>query len=349
VIVRFLRVRPGDNAGEELDALWVAKGHDVIIDHCSTSWGVDETLSVAYSEKTLGNVTVQWCMITESLNCSVHSKDCHGYGSLVRGGWGHGVTYHHNLYAHHRGRSPRPGNYNSTRMDPNGLIFDFRNNVVYNWADRYAGYNADTDSITRMNLVGNYYLQGPNSTRGYAFREQCPYSRAYFSANAMDGIVPVDPWSVVLFELSAQAQIAYKQAAPIPVPAVDTNDPFTTYTRVLAEAGAILPERDPVDNRIITEMVARGGRIIDDEEEVGGWPVLASADPLPDADGDGMPDSWERTHGLDPNDPNDATQDHLGDGYTSIERYINGLVPREPIPSPQRADPNNQAIIGPRR
>lgn len=336
VIVRFLRIRPGDNAGEELDALWVADGRDVIIDHCSVSWGVDETLSVASSEKTLGNVTVQWCMITESLNCSVHMKGCHGYGSLIRGGWGNGVTYHHNLYAHHRGRSPRPGNYNSTRRDPNGLSFDFRNNVVYNWSGTYAGYNADTDSITRMNLVGNYYIQGPDSTRGGAFREQCPYSRAYFSDNAMDGIIPVDPGSLVLFDSFSQAQIAvYKQAAPIPVPIVDTNDPFTTYARVLAEAGAVLPQRDAVDTRIITEMVGRRGRIIDDEQEVGGWPVLVSTEPLPDADGDGMPDSWEQTHSLDPNDPNDASQVLAEEGYTSIEHYINGLVPTGPAASPR--------------
>jgi hypothetical protein len=348
VIVRFLRVRPGDNAGEELDAIWVANGRDIIMDHCSASWGVDETLSVASSEKTLGNVTVQWCMITESLNCSVHSKDCHGYGSLVRGGWGNGITYHHNLYAHHRGRSPRPGNYNSTRMDPNGLFFDFRNNLVYNWSGTYAGYNEDTDSITRMNLVGNYYLQGSNSTKGFAFRERCPYSRAYFSANAMDGIVPVDPWSLVLLEISGQAQIAYKQASPIPVPAVDTNDPFSTYTRVLAEAGAVLPQRDAVDTRIITDVVARKGRIIDDEEDVGGWPTLVSTNPLPDTDGDGIPDAWEQTHGLDPNDPNDATQDSTGEGYTPIEQYINGLVSIGPTPTPPIADPNNQAIIGPR-
>jgi hypothetical protein len=147
VIIRYIRVRPGDNEAIELDAVWVAKGRNIILDHCSVSWSVDETLSVAAADDELGNVTVQWCIIAESLNCSVHSKECHGYGSLVRGGWGNGFTFHHNLYAHHRGRSPRPGNYNSNTLDPAGLFFDFCNNVVYNWGGSYAGYNADADSI----------------------------------------------------------------------------------------------------------------------------------------------------------------------------------------------------------
>jgi len=342
VIVRFLRVRPGDNAGVELDALWVSKGRDVIIDHCSVSWSVDETLSVASSEDTLGDVTIQWCMITESLNCSLHEKGCHGYGSLIRGGWGNGITYHHNLYAHHRGRSPRPGNYNGFRIDPNGLVFDFRNNVVYNWGGSYAGYNADSDSITRMNLVGNYYLQGPESTGDDAFREQCTYSRAYVGDNAVGGEVPANPWALVRFSGFSQAEIiAYQQPVPIPVPTVSTDDPCTAYVRVLTEAGATWPQRDPVDARIVAEVVTGTGRIIDDEDEVGGWPVLTSAEPLPDADGDGMPDAWEQAHDLDPNDPRDANQDHTGGGYTNIEEYVNGLVQKEPSPTPPTADPND--------
>jgi hypothetical protein len=349
VILRFIRVRPGDNAGVELDALWVSKGRNIVIDHCSVSWGVDETLSVAASGNTLGNVTVQWCMITESLNCSLHEKGCHGYGSLVRGGWGNGITYHHNLYAHHRGRSPRPGNYNSFRIDPNGLLFDFRNNVVYNWGGSYAGYNADTDSITRMNLVGNNYVQGPNSTGDDAYREQCLYSRAFVSDNAMNGRIPADPWTLVRFDGFPQDQIkAYKQDLPIAMPAVRTDDPATAFARVLADAGATLAQRDTVDTRIVAEVVAGTGRIIDDEDEVGAWPVLASSEPLPDADRDGMPDSWELANGLDPNDPNDAVQDRTGDGFTSIEKYINGLVPPS-IPSFPDADPNTNPAVKPRR
>jgi len=145
VVVRFLRIRPADNAGSGGDALSVSGGRDIIVDHCSTSWSVDETLSASTSGQ-LGNVTVQWCIISESLNESAHHKGAHGYGSLIRGGWGNGYTFHHNLYAHHRGRSPRPGNYNDRSKDPKGFTFDFRNNVVYNWGGSTAGYNATTTS-----------------------------------------------------------------------------------------------------------------------------------------------------------------------------------------------------------
>ena len=129
-------------------------------------------------------------MITESLNCSAHRKGCHGYASLIRAGYGNGVTYHHNLYAHNNGRSPRPGNYVDSNRDPCGLIFDFRNNVVYNWGGKHAGYNDDgkneANSITNMNFVNNYYIKGPNSTGSYAFRESTVWLQSVFQRQ-LDG------------------------------------------------------------------------------------------------------------------------------------------------------------------
>ncbi len=325
VIIRHIRCRPGDNEAKEVDSLNISAGHNIMIDHCSASWSVDETLSASTSGQ-LANVTVQWCLITESLNCSVHSKGCHGYGSLIRGSWGNAYTFHHNLYAHHRGRSPRPGNYNNYLTDPDGFVFDFRNNVVYNWGGSSAGYNADTDSITKMNFVGNYYKQGPDSTDDYAFREQCTYSKAYFSGNCMNGSYPADPWSLVAFDGFTQAQKnAYKQLSPIPVEPVATDDAMTAYERVLAGAGAALPQRDPVDARVINTLINGTGHIIDDEDEVGGWPALASGAPPTDSDHDGMPDDWELDKGFNPADPRDGPQDRDGDGYTNVDEYLNSL------------------------
>ena len=344
VIVRYLRVRPGDNEEQELDSIWVSRGQYIIIDHCSASWGTDETLSVATSEPDLGNVTIQWCMITESLNCAVHSKGCHGYGSLIRGGWGNGYTYHHNLYAHHRGRSPRPGNYNSYTIDPDGLIFDFRNNVVFNWGGSYAGYNADTDSITKMNFIGNYYKEGPDSTGDVAFREQCRFCSAYFRDNWMNGSNPRDPWGLVRFDDFTNAEIeVYKLPNPLIVPEVQTYDVSMAYEMVLADAGASFPVRDDVDTRIIDDVINGTGGIIDDEDEVGGWPVLNSSEPPADTDGDGMPDFWELANCLNPYNPDDAAADRDGDGYTNIEEYINWLPLNEPLPP--RADLNCDNII----
>jgi hypothetical protein len=334
VIVRYMRFRLGDNTLQESDTVTVSSGHNIILDHCSASWSVDETLSTDVDTNVMGNLTVQWCMITESLNCSIHSKGCHGYGSLLRGCYNNGYTFHHNLYAHHKGRNPRPGNYNSYTVDPCGLIFDFRNNVVYNWGGSYAGNNEDTTSVTKMNFVNNYYVKGPNSTGNYAFRENCKYDRAYFSGNWMQTGYPADPWTLVQFNgtWSTAEKAAFKLSGPIPVEPVTTDTAVTAYSRVLADAGASFPVRDTVDTRVINTVITRTGKIIDDEDEVGGWPVLASGTPPADADHDGMPDEWELALCLNPNDSNDAKGDRDDDGYTNIEEYINWLPLGEPMP-----------------
>ena len=331
VIVRHIRCRPGDNAKAESDSLSVSSGRDIIVDHCSASWSVDETLSASSSGR-LGNVTVQWCIISESLHDSIHHKGPHGYGSLIRGSFGNGYTYHHNLFAHHHARLPRPGNYIDRSRDPEGFVFDFRNNVIYNWAGRAAGYNADgsngTNSITKMNFAGNYYKAGINSTGSLAFSESTTSARAWFSGNSMNGSYPGDPWSLVSFSKFSDEDIeAYKQSNPIPVPAVKTDDAMSAYKRVLADAGALLPKRDVVDIRIVGEVINGTGKIIDDEQQVGGWPELKSAEPPDDSDKDGMPDAWEKQHDLDPDDTADGNADADADGYTNLEEYLNNTKP----------------------
>ena len=135
MVIRYLRVRLGDEQRTQDDAIATyRKGHDVILDHCSASWSVDETLSATNANK----VTVQWCFITESLNRSRTHKGKHGYGSLINGDE---ISYHHNLYAHHTTRVPRPAE----------CPLDFRNNVMYDFG---RGYNHNEK--TRMNYVGNY-------------------------------------------------------------------------------------------------------------------------------------------------------------------------------------------------
>jgi hypothetical protein len=331
VVVRYVRCRPGDDAKAESDSISISSGRDIIVDHCSASWSVDETLS-ASSRGRLGNVTVQWCIISESLNNSIHHKGPHGYGSLIRGSFGNGYTYHHNLYAHHHARLPRPGNYIDRTSDPEGFVLDFRNNVIYNWAGRTAGYNADgsngTNSITKMNFVGNYYKAGFNSTGNLAFSESTTSARAWFSGNFMNGSYPDDPWSLVNFvKFSADDMQAYKQSVPVPVPPVKTDDAVTSYRRVLSEAGAVLPKRDAVDIRIMNDVKSGTGKIIDDEQQVGGWPELKSTAPPEDSDKDGMPDDWEKQHGLDPTSPADGNADANADGYTNLEEYLNNIKP----------------------
>jgi hypothetical protein len=353
VIIRYLRVRPSDIAKEEFDAISVLNGRNIIIDHCSASWSLDEVVSVTLGRHNMGNVTVQWCMITESLNCSFHSKGCHGYASLIRGSYGSGITYHHNLYAHNSGRNPRPGNYVDSKRDPCGLFFDFRNNVVYNWGGGHAGYNDDgrnqDNSITHMNFVNNYYIEGPNSTGGYVFRESTTGCTAYFGGNWMDGNCPKDPWSLVEFVDFTQAQKdAYKQSVPIPVAPVAEEDASKAYTRVLADAGTVFPSRDAVDKRVVDSVVKKTGGIINHIDEVGDYPIMKSGVPNVDSDHDGMPDKWELAVGLNPNDANDARGDRDGDGYTNIEEYINWLPLGKPMPG-KLADVNSVRAVAPNR
>ncbi|MBN2019533.1 MAG: hypothetical protein JW749_04840 [Sedimentisphaerales bacterium] len=337
VIIRYLRVRPGDAARQEFDGISVLDGRNIIIDHCSASWATDEVVSVVSRKTSLGNVTVQWCIIGESLNCSVHRKGCHGYASLVRACFGNGVSFHHNLYAHNNGRSPRPGNYVDSQNDPCGLIFDFRNNIVYNWGGKHAGYNDDgknnANSITNMNFVNNYYVKGPNSMGGVAFKETSAGCKAYFAGNWMDGVCPNDPWALVEFaDFTGAQKDAYKQSIPIPVAPVVTEDASTAYKRVLADAGAVFPARDAIDKRVVDSVAQKTGRIINHIEEVGGYPAIATGGALADGDHDGMPDKWESAVGLNPADANDARSNRDGDGYTNIEEYINRLPSGGPMP-----------------
>jgi len=325
VIVRYIRSRLGDRSDSEGDAINISEGYHIIVDHCSTSWSLDEVLSAATDDPTLSHVTVQWCIISEALN-----PEGHGYGSLIRGCCGAKMSFHHNLYAHNHNRNPRPGNYDSNPYseDRAGLTLDFRNNVIYNWHGGYAGYNADEESITRLNYVGNFLIRGPNSGEdSVAYQVGSPYNRAYFAGNWIDYRKPSSPWTLVRFgDWSRRTIDRYKRSRQFPHGPMETDAPWVSYERVLASAGASRPGRDAVDTRVVRSVRRRTGRIIDSQSEVGGWPDLASAPSPPDADSDGMPDYWENAQGLNPNDASDATQDRDDDGYTNLEEYLNRLT-----------------------
>ena len=324
VVVRHLRVRLGDETGVQDDAVSITRGRRIILDHISASWSVDETLSAGSRydppERGIYDVTIQWSLIAESLNASNHAKGEHGYGSLVRGGFGARMTFHHNLWADHHARMPRPGNYNPPAVDPEGPRFEFRNNLFYNWGGSHSGHNADTDSLSAYAFIANAYVPGPDSTGRWAFEESDPLARAWFAANSMDGVVPADPWSLVKdgdrpdYRLSARPDWAD--------PATETA--AQAEASVLAGVGA--RNRDAVDLRILDGVRARTGRIIDSQRDVGGWPDLAPGEPWLDSDGDGMPDDWETAHGLNPSDPADGAADRDGDGFTHLEDWLNSLA-----------------------
>jgi pectate lyase len=331
VIIRFIRSRHGDLSGSEGDAMWGRNQENIIIDHCSMSWSVDEAASF-YDNK---NFTLQYCILSESLYASVHSKGNHGYGGI----WGgQGVTFHHNLLAHHTSRNPR---FNGSRYtgQPDLELVDHRNNVIYNW-----GFNsAYGGEAGNHNIVANYYRSGPATSSSVRDRIVNPddnengYGYYYIEGNVTDGFPAVtdDNWLGV-DGVSQEVKDQIRLNSPLEAPSLTPHSAYEAFEHVLASAGARLPKRDAIDARIIREALTRtatyGGEygdargVIDSQETVGGWLTLESTTPPEDTDHDGMPDDWEDQMGLDKNNPDDRNGDISGNGYTNLEDYLNSLV-----------------------
>lgn len=320
VIVRFMRFRPGDELKQEHDALTIWNAKNVIVDHCSMSWSTDSVSDVVKGSR---EVTIQWCIISEPLNQSVHGKGAHGYGT----GWGYG-SYHHNLIAHCASRAPR------LSADPSRGLCDVRNNIIYNWGFgwAYGGENADVD------IVNNYFKSGPSSEHNNCiFNVWQSSSRVYLSGNVLEGNAEVtaDNYKGLISEKTIYPQPADLEAVVVTRPSqtvpVIQQSAHEAYELVLNRAGATLPKRDPVDTRVVQSVRDRTGRVINSPVDVGGWPELASTEPPADSDHDGMPDAWETSKGLDPANPKDGPSAAAdGSGYTNMELYLNELASKAP-------------------
>lgn len=344
VVVRFLRSRLGDlGTGSQPDAIRIGSGSNIIIDHCSVSWGIDETLSA--SANRVDSLTVQWSIVSESLHRSRHPKGPHGMGGVIRA-WRQ--TYHHNLFAHHNSRPPKIAWRHFIEVD-------FRNNVIYNWGSLgpYDGSSA------HVNWANNYYKPGPGThpkVRELIFRIDNKTEQRnkagieevalfYIEGNVMHGspLITENNWAGVWFYGDPGFNEERNRApSPFPYPAISyETTAIEAFENVLARAGASLA-RDRIDQRIVKETrdgtatygfqkhLRAAGQgphgIIDSQNDVGGWPELRSLDPPVDSDGDGIPDWWEIELGLDPNDPADGKLDRNGDGYTNLEEYLDWLV-----------------------
>jgi hypothetical protein len=339
VIVRYLRFRLGD----ENKAVGAKGGDDtlntddidrVIIDHCSLSWAVDGTHDLRRG----GNFTLQWSIISEALNRSLHNKGSHAMAASYRDISGN-VTFHHNLVSTCRDRHPTLG----SAQKPPRYTVDFRNNVIYNWGQ--GGTANFCDHF--VNCINNTWRPGPMTDPAalpIAMKGSLPdLAKGYMSGNVFEGRDDLtrDNYAALDFQrwLKPRGNYGYagkladwKADAPaelgVFLPA--TQSAAESFELVLARAGASL-RRDAVDARVVDDVRQRRGRLIDSQSEVGGWPALRSAPAPLDRDRDGMPDAWETAHGLDPSNPADRNADRDRDGYTNLEEYLNSLVPPAPI------------------
>lgn len=319
IIVRFLRIRPGDlGSDDQVDGIGMGPrgGDTIVVDHCSVSWGIDENCSI-YG---LPNVTVQWCIISEALHHSKHPKGGHSMGGIMNG---YNATFHHNLFVSNNDRNPK---FDVADWWP-GKNTDFRNNVIYNWGRRATwGGNG---GATLTNVVNNYYKPGPSSTSAaFLCLAGGHAGEWYVDGNVLHGDAGItrENWAGVANTSKKgplNAQRLMRQVSHAPVFTESAPDALKS---VLQHAGAVLPKRDAVDERIIRDVGEGSGKIIDSQREVGGWPHLSSIDAPPDVDHDGIPDDWEVLHGLNPHDPADRNID-AGTGYTMLEEYLNSGIP----------------------
>jgi len=361
VIIRYMRFRRGEtNVGRRDDAIGGNPVGNIMVDHVSASWGLDENMSMyrhMYNDSTgkieekLGtaNITIQNSIFSESLDTWNHA-----FGSTLGG---ENCSFMRNLWADNTGRNPSVG--------WNG-IFNFVNNVVFNWVHRSMDGG---DYRAQFNVINNYFKPGPatpkNSAVGHRIlkpetgRSKLKYlvfGRCYVNGNIMEGYPAItkDNWAggVQVEELPNTDKYTdyMKLVKPAPMPQLTIMTATDAYQYVLNNAGATLPRRDPVDQRIVEQV--RTGKInyipnvklpekqfehrrlpidsykigiITDPSQVGGYPQYKGT-PYKDSDNDGMPDDWEIKHGLNPHNASDASLDRDKDGYTNIEEFLNSVV-----------------------
>ncbi|SHE91721.1 hypothetical protein SAMN05444405_10412 [Bacteroides luti] len=361
VIVRHMRFRRGETwVGRRDDSFGGNPVGNIMIDHCSCTFGLDENISFyrhmfnpgkGYNDLKLPtvNVTIQNTISAKALDTYNHA-----FGSTLGG---ENCSFMRNLWASNAGRNPSIG--------WNG-IFNFANNVIYNWVHR----SVDGGDYTALyNIINNYYKPGPLTPKdtpvGHRFvkpeagRSKLGYyvfGRVYCNGNVMEGneTVTKDNWAGGVQVEEQPNTDGYtadmKWNEPFPMPSFPIMSAKEAYNFVMDNVGANIPKRDIVDQRIIEEV--KTGKayykegldpesfyqfkyrrlpkdsykkgIITDIKQVGGYPEYKGK-AYKDSDNDGMPDAWEKANGLNPNDPSDANKDCTGDGYTNIEKYINGI------------------------
>ena len=335
VIVRGIRVRVGDQGTLTCcrDGINISTTdansdvYNVIIDHCSVSWAIDENISTWVDPEkpfTVHDITFQLNIISEGLYHSIHVDesakgnvtDPHSMGAIL-GQDATNMTVHHNIFAHNEGRNPRiSGIVNSEVI----------NNIIYDWG--YAAVEISPDkNITHV--LNNYFRATSASTYQeiHMAPETNPDTQVYIAGNLTYDSRDSNSLIESRNELPENFKIASKFL--FTPSTVTMSSAKTAYSDVLKSAGVIFPVRDSVDSRIIDDVKAGTGMLIDSQNQVGAWPNYQGGFYPQDMDNDGIPNAWELAHGIDPGFGGDASSSTIlsPSGYTWIEEYINSLIP----------------------
>ncbi|MBN1185132.1 MAG: T9SS type A sorting domain-containing protein [Bacteroidales bacterium] len=350
IIFRYIRFRLGDEQDcgsetgcDDFDALAFRRSYNIVLDHCSLSWSIDDILDLTVMT---GYSSVQWCILHEPLTDSKHSKGSHGYiagwdGSSYGGGavFG-GGSYHHNLLVSGASRTPRLDKYPGDGGERD--LIDIVNNVIYNWS----GYGAYGGEAADVNWHNNYHKYGPNTSNKSQIFLPGDTCRMHMDGNYVYGYPNVtadNSKGISASTLLSVSQIL--QDNPFDVWSIDMQPAIAAYNSVLLHSGAYLPNRDSCDARIVNDVINRTGKIIDSQSEVGGWPVLNSTTAPVDTDLDGMPDHWENKMGLD---SSNATDRNIvtANGYTQLELYLNSIEFQKIVPNViYKYDQNGQILV----
>ena len=352
VIIRYLRFRIGDFAKKAMDGAGLGSCDQCIMDHCSISWSSDE----GTSSRGAKNITFQRNIVAEALHHGPHYRandrtklETHAFAGSISGDFG---SYHHNLLADCTDRNwSLAGGLNQSGHYAGRL--DIRNNVVYNWTAR------TTDGgVAELNYVNNYYRPYPKNPFVKWLLKLDPINPAwgtekyYMTGNVLEGFFgETNNWSAFFNGPAVEQQVRVDQEL---YPSyVTTQTAREACTNVLADVGANLPKPDVIDRHILADVRNGTAEFIgtrgptygdrpspnypgiidtqsDDKSAEGSpnfpWPEYKTYNVPSDSDHDGMPDDWEKAHGLNPDDPHDASGDCNGDGYTNLEKYLNWLT-----------------------
>ena len=299
VIMRYIRMRGSISMPEDKCTLTMDYCDNVILDHCSISWGRWDNVHI----KDANNITYQNCIISEGI-------EPQRFGAITDGtrNW----TISHCLWTNNKSRNPKMKCY-----------LQYYNNVVYNYGIGIVGGHSAADNY--QDVMNNYFITGPSSGSSNKYFDQWTetdhlYSNGNYTDDNRDG------------KLNGRLITDYNGATPMQQPNLKCQAPMNlepaedAFYAVMEHAGASRV-RDGHDLRIIEQLASLGtkGAFIANEQDVGGIGTLSGADAPADSDGDGMPDEWEKANGTDP-DKADADGDADGNGYTNIEDYVNSLA-----------------------